>query len=139
MKVYVSHSSGFNYQDELYAPIMGSELYTQHEFTLPHLSSHELDFSLREKLADFDLVIAEVSYPSTGQGIELGWFSLGNKPIKCIYRDGQHYSSALKAISSIIEPYFFADGHANSANDGVADGSKPGLIQLIKKLIDSAN
>ena len=72
MKIYISHSTGFDYQKELYEPIKNSELYNSHEIIFPHDKSSEVSNS-KEVIKGCDMVIAEVSYPSTGMGIELGW------------------------------------------------------------------
>jgi hypothetical protein len=97
MKIYVTHSSAFDYQKELYEPLRDSELNSLHQIVLPHQDSKEL-FSTAESLKDFNLIIAEVSYPSTGQGIELGWANVSKVPIVCIYKHGTKPSSGLKMI-----------------------------------------
>ena len=74
MKIYVSHSSKIDYKNDLYDPLRNSELAKQHEFLFPHEKG--LDLFPTKKLFDdggCDLVFAEVSFPSHGQGVELGW------------------------------------------------------------------
>lgn len=74
MKIYVSHSSKIDYLKDLYNPLRISELTKTHEFLFPHERS--LDLFPTKKLFDnkgCDLVFAEVSFPSHGQGVELGW------------------------------------------------------------------
>ena len=53
----------------------------------------------KEIIKDSDLFIAEVSFPSTGLGIELGWADSFHKPIICIYSKGSQPSASLKTIS----------------------------------------
>lgn len=74
MKIYVSHSSKIDYQKDLYEPLRNSELAKVHEFLFPHERSLDL-FPTRELFSKqgCDLVFAEVSFPSHGQGVELGW------------------------------------------------------------------
>jgi hypothetical protein len=74
MKIYVSHSSKIDYKKELYDVLRNSDLAKQHEFLLPH--ERGLDLFPTKQLFDnhgCDLVFAEVSFPSHGQGVELGW------------------------------------------------------------------
>jgi membrane-bound lytic murein transglycosylase MltF len=52
-----------------------------------------------------NLVIAEVSYPSTGLGIELGWASTYLIPIVCIYRKGSEISGSLRQVSTKFLKY----------------------------------
>jgi len=52
-----------------------------------------------------DLVLAEVSEASTGQGIELGWADSYNIPILCVYETGSTPSGSLKAVSDNIREY----------------------------------
>lgn len=54
-------------------------------------------------------MIAEVSLPSTGLGIELGWADTFNKPIVCIYKTGSEFSNSLKAISNTFIEYSNTD------------------------------
>ena len=74
MKIYVSHSSKLDYVNDLYEPLRNSFLAKSHEFLFPHERSLDL-FPTRELFArrGCDLVFAEVSFPSHGQGVELGW------------------------------------------------------------------
>lgn len=100
MIIYVSHSRDFEYKKELYFPLTDSPLLKTHRFILPHEKSDTLYHSkalFKEKKCD--LVLAEVSYPSTGVGIELGWADIMEIPVVCIYRAGVSPSQSLKAVS----------------------------------------
>ena len=101
MTIYISHSRSFDYKKELYEPIKLSPLSEKHEFIFPHENSDQ-PYPTRELLQskDCDLIIAEVSYPATGQGIELGWASLLDIPIVCIYKEGAKVSSSLNAVTN---------------------------------------
>lgn len=105
MKIYVGHSSSFDYKEQLYNPIKQSELTQKHEFVFPHEDSDELFDSktfLREKCG---LFLAEASQPSKGLGIELGWADQFDVPILCVYRSGSNPSGSLKAVTDNIEVY----------------------------------
>ncbi len=104
MKIYVTHSSSFDYQNELYQPLRNSELNNIHEITLPHEHSTE-QFSSKEYMKSCDLIVAEVSYPSTGQGIELGWANSYEVPVVCLYSKGTKPSEALNGISNTFLEY----------------------------------
>jgi hypothetical protein len=104
MKIYVTHASTFDYQTELYKPLRNSNLHIEHQVILPHENSTGL-FSTKEFISQQELIIAEVSYPSTGQGIELGWANIHNVPIVCIYKSGTHPSSGLKMITEYFIEY----------------------------------
>lgn len=104
MKIYVTHSSNFDFKNELYLPLRNSDLNKDNEIILPHEDSIE-QFSSEKMMSSFDLVIAEVSYPSTGQGIELGWATSNNVPVVCIYKKGIEYSGAIKTVSDTILEY----------------------------------
>lgn len=99
MKIYVVHSTGFNYKDELYQPLKASKLWRQHDFILPHDMQNEPIHS-KEIISSCDLMIAEVSYPSTGAGIELGWASKESCKILCIHNKEGKPSSSLKMLTS---------------------------------------
>ena len=99
MKIYVCHSTAFDYINELYEPLK-QDLANSHNFILPHDS--DSDVHSKDLIGSSDLVLAEVSYPSTGQGIELGWADAAHKPIICIYRDGTKPSGAIQYIAKSI-------------------------------------
>jgi hypothetical protein len=101
MKVYISHSRSFDYKKELYEPITTSQLNEQYEFIFPHENTDQ-PYPTRELLQakGCELIMAEVSYPATGQGIELGWADLLNIPIVCIYKDGAKVSGSLHTVSN---------------------------------------
>ena len=98
MKIYVCHSSALDYRKELYEPIRTSDLNKQHKFILPHETS-EQTFNSKEIIPQCDLIISEISYPSTSMGIELGWANKDNKKIIFIYKKGTKVSKSLKTVS----------------------------------------
>ena len=101
MKVYISHSSSFDYQKELYQPLKRS-IAQKHQVVFPH---DDFVVNTREIILGSDVVIAEVSYPSTGEGIELGWAHAGNVPIVCIFKIGLEYSSSISFVSGTFIGY----------------------------------
>ncbi len=103
MKIYIAHSRDFDYLNELYLPLKSSGIFKEHEVILPHESDnykHERDF-----YKSIDLVIAEVSFPSTGLGIELGFLYDDNKPIYCIHRSDKKVSGSINAVTKNIYEY----------------------------------
>ncbi len=103
MKIYVAHSSNFEYQKLLYAPLRSSVLSTEHSLVLPHETEVVVD--TKKEITSSTIIIAEVSRPSTGMGIELGWADAASIPIVCIYAEGTKPSQSLRAISSIFIQY----------------------------------
>lgn len=104
MNIYISHPTAFDFHTELYQPIRNSKLNSQHTIALPHEYSDE-QFDSKSFFKTCDLIVAEVSYPSTGQGIELGWANLLHVPIICLYKEDQKFSGALKVISDTFIEY----------------------------------
>ncbi len=104
MKIYVSHSKNFDYTNELYKPLKEAKLPV--EFIFPH-DDISKPFNSRELFQNHkvDYVLAEVSLPATGQGIELGWADIFNVPIVCIYKKGSKPADSLKIISGDIYEY----------------------------------
>jgi len=104
MKIYISHSTGFDYKNDLYKPL--KEIIPSSRLIFPHTKSHKPTFTkdiIAKKECAF--ILAEVSYPSTGQGIELGWASLVDIPIICIYKEKAQISTSLQLIASRFMPY----------------------------------
>jgi hypothetical protein len=105
MRIAVIHASGFDYKKELYEPIKKSDLWRQHEILLPFEHSEFPVLKSLFKNHEIDLIIAEVSHASTGQGIELGWAEVYSIPVVCIYKKGFQYSGAVKIVSDKIIEY----------------------------------
>ena len=84
MKIFVSHSSSYDFRNELYKPLKEA-FGSKHELFLPHESKPS---RTEEIIKESDIIMAEVSYPSTGQGIELGWASCHGKRIIAIRKRG---------------------------------------------------
>lgn len=104
MKIYISHSTAFDYKEELYKVIRQTDWSEEVEFVLPHeLSSDQSD--IKSLFQEIDLIIAEVSCPSTGQGIELGFAETINVPMVCIYQKGMQFSAALNTICDKFYEY----------------------------------
>jgi nucleoside 2-deoxyribosyltransferase len=104
MTIYVAHSSSFDFKNELYIPLRQSNILKKHDVILPHEHSSQL-YNSKEKLKECDLMLAEVSFPSTGLGIELGWANLYGVPIVCVYKKGNKPSSSLTAVTNAFFEY----------------------------------
>ena len=105
MKIYIAHSRNFAFQKELYEPIQNSSLAKEHTFVLPHSESGEAFNSKKLFEKGCDLIIAEVSYPSVGLGIELGWADILKIPVVCIYKKDSEMSGSLKVITDKFLEY----------------------------------
>lgn len=104
MKIYIAHSSNFNYQDELYKPLK-NELKLNHvELILPHENSIE-GKNTYDIMSKCNLLLAEVSYASTGLGIELGRAESFDLPIIAIHREDRKPSSSIKFVTNRIHSY----------------------------------
>ncbi len=104
MKVYIGHSRGFDYQKELYEPIRKSPELSEYEIILPHEGDSNKS-NPKAFYRNLDLFIAEVSYPATGLGIELGWASSGNTPIVAISKVGAEVSGSIHAVTDKFHQY----------------------------------
>lgn len=105
LNIYAAHSSSFDYQSDFYEPLKESNISEQHNITFPHDDSDELFNSYKFFHTDCDLVIAEVSYDSTGLGIELGWAYDADIPIICVHTESAEPTSALTAVTEMVYSY----------------------------------
>lgn len=103
MKVYVAHSSDFDYVNKLYKPLRESRLNAVHDFFLPHEKGQAED--TKELMKECDLLLADVSKPSTGEGIEIGRAEAIGLRIVFVYEKGSKVSSSLKFVSQEIIEY----------------------------------
>ncbi|HLL61078.1 MAG TPA: hypothetical protein VK338_05145 [Candidatus Nitrosocosmicus sp.] len=117
MKILIVHSSNFDCKKELYKPILDSNLSKLHDFILPHEKSDTPYTKPLMENNEIDIVIAEVSYPSTGEGIEIGWADVYNIPVYAIYKSGSKYSAALKLVCKSFKEYKNNDEMLKIIND----------------------
>ena len=103
MKIYLAHSSGYDFQPSLYEPLKQT-LAQNHAIFFPH-DPENVGTKSKNVIEQSDVVLAEVTYPSTGQGIELGWASAAGKPIVCIHAQGTKVSSSLSFICDTFIAY----------------------------------
>lgn len=112
MKIYFGHSREFDYEKELYEYIRKDAILSKENIILPHEKGYKGNSS-REFYSNLDLFIAEVSYPSTGLGIELGWAYDEKIPLICIYKKNAKISSSLKVITNNFYEYENAEELVN--------------------------
>ncbi len=103
MKIFVSHSSQLDYQNELYKPIRESALNQMYSFFLPH--EGDKNVNTKVEIQSSDLILAEVSFPATGSGIEIGWADAANITLLCIYKEGMKISGSLKFLTDDFIEY----------------------------------
>ena len=120
MKIYISHSRKFDYKKEIYAVLRNSSLNKEHEIVFPHETSEE-PFDSKEFLKKCDLVIAEVSYPSVGVAIELGWANAFNVAVICIYKKGSKISDSLRLITDKFIEYRTGEELISKIKEAIVD------------------
>ncbi len=104
MKIYLAHSRNFNYEEELYKPLRASKHIPQENFILPHENLKHAHNS-RDFYRDLDLMIAEVSYPATGLGIEMGWAYDDKIPLVAIHKTDAKVSGSIHVVTDQIYEY----------------------------------
>jgi len=73
-----------------------------------------------------------VSFPSLGEGVELGWADSFNIPIICIYRKGNKPSGSLKTLTKTIIPYSSATDMISKLENFLSAATKITPSMLIK-------
>ena len=97
MKIIITHSSDLDFESILYNPIENAGFWHDHQILLPQRTGLREQIT-QEMIRDADLVLCEVSLPSTGQGIEIGWATLYETPIVCFHHMDAHPSGALQFV-----------------------------------------
>ncbi len=103
LNIYFGHSKKIDYQ-KIYDWIESCEELKKYNFMFPHkLDSNSRNG--RDFYKNIDVFIAEISFPSTGLGIELG-FSFDEKiPIYCFYKENSNYTNALLSVTNNFIEY----------------------------------
>ena len=103
MKIYVGHSTKYDYKNEIYKPLLDSILSKKVEFILPH--NTDKTFNSKEVIENSNLFIAEISEPSLGLGIEIGRAEMKGKKILCMCNDKDKVPSSLKYVNVDVITY----------------------------------
>ncbi|MBA3724463.1 MAG: hypothetical protein H0W89_06305 [Candidatus Levybacteria bacterium] len=119
MKIFISHSTKTNFEEELYIPLQNSELNGIHEFVFPRENGQEI--VIKDVIRDCDLVLAECSNPTFEQGLELGWASGAYVTVICFYKTGTELPKDIQQVSDSVNEY-----------TTVAD-----MIQKVKEVADT--
>lgn len=106
VKIYLSHSTKYDYKKEFYEPLKQSILNKIHDinYFLQDDSPAKVKNS-KEIIKDCDLIIADITFQSTAIGIEIGWADAFNKKIILIYKKGSTVSKYMSLISEDIIEY----------------------------------
>ncbi len=98
MTYYAAHSREFDFQNEWYAPLrrVGEELGVT--FVFPHETT-DAATNTKERMTAYNAIVAEVSYPSTGLGIELGWAETLGLPIYLVCRESAFISRSVLSLT----------------------------------------
>jgi hypothetical protein len=103
LRIVVTHSSDLCWKKEFYN-LLRMFRSDECEIFLPQDDGVKEKIT-KEMIKNCDFVIAEVSFPSTGQGIELGWADVFSKKIYCFNFARSTPSSALRAVAEEFVPY----------------------------------
>lgn len=109
MKIYVAHSTHFDFKGKLYEPLRASGLNETHEILLPH-EQEEIGEITRDMIKEADVLVAEVSTPSLGAGIEIGWADAFGVPVIAMSEKGAQVSWS---IDNAVTDRFEYDGTAD--------------------------
>lgn len=104
MKIYVGHAGSYNYKAELYDVLKESVLWHQHEFILPyeHIDAPKDSESI---IRTCHILLADVSYPSTGLGIELAWARQAGIPVLAVHQKSAKFSNSVAVVTTNIAAY----------------------------------
>jgi hypothetical protein len=118
-KIFIAHSSSFNFQNDLYDPIKKSFDSGEYEFIFTQDINVGLEQVTRERVQECDLVIAEVSFPSIGEGIVLGWADSKDIPVICIYKQDSSPSGTLKYLAKVMSEYTDTEDMLNKIKEAL--------------------
>jgi hypothetical protein len=104
MKILIAHASNYDYRTELYEPLKQSVVAQEHTIIFPH-DQEDVEIDTNSHIPDTDLLIAEVSHPSTGAGIEIGLVQAAEIPTLFVYKAGSAPTRSLKFVKGTTIEY----------------------------------
>lgn len=115
MKIYLVHSSKYNFREELYKPLQNSDLNKKYEIIYLY-DQTDTPGSTKDLINSCDLVIAEVSLNSIACGIEIGWANSFDIPLVFIHKKDATPSKFLPLLSTNIISYNDSDDLVDNLN-----------------------
>lgn len=103
MKIIFTHSSSLSWKEDIYKVLNNISTDFGYDIFLPQDNKEEI--ITKDLIKSCDLVIAEVSFPSTGQGIELGWADCFGTPVVYFCKKDYKYSNSIKNITNKVLEY----------------------------------
>ena len=79
LNIYFVHSTKFDYNNLLYKRLLSSSVCLSHNLMLPQTKEYQEKYT-KDLMAKADVIVAEVSNPSFGLGLELKWLLKYDKP-----------------------------------------------------------
>lgn len=101
--IYFAHSKDFPFESDIYEPIRKSPLFKQYHFIFPHAGGKVADSW--ESIQSCDLLLAEVSLPATGMGIEIGWADVLEKPIIAFHQESKNPGKGISFVAKEVIAY----------------------------------
>jgi hypothetical protein len=101
--IYIAHSTKIDYKSQLYLPLRESKLNNKFNIIFPHESNNFVNS--KDIIKNCKIVIAEVSEPSVGVGIELGWADSFDIKIIGLCKDKTKPSNSIMEIATEIITY----------------------------------
>lgn len=101
-KIYLAHSSKYDFQSEFYQPIKQSPLMDDFVFLL---DTPDFLPNTKKLIKSYDTVVAKIGYSTTGGGIEIGWADAFNVPLILIHNKNFHPAPYYSDMSENIISY----------------------------------
>jgi hypothetical protein len=124
MKIYLAHSTHFDFKDKLYGPLRGSTLNTEHELLFPHETDAPPEIT-RDMIQGCDALIADVSAPSLGVGIEMGWADAFHVPVIAMSEKGSKVSFSIDNVTTQRFEYDGPDDMIAKVESALTSIAKP--------------
>ena len=102
LNIYIIHSTKFDYNNYLFKRLLASKVCLAHNLVLPMTKENQAKYT-KDLMNEADLIIAEVSHPSFGLGLELKWLQKFDKPKLFISLDNQVPKKYKKLVSNFTE------------------------------------
>lgn len=96
MKIYVAHSTGIDFEAEVYGPVRRA-LADRCQLILPHENNKLGEFSL-PLIRKSDGVVAFINHPSEGRLLEVGWATALGVPVVLVTKEGEKYNKVYRFL-----------------------------------------
>ena len=133
LKVYFIHSRRIDYNNDIYLPVLRSNILSKHTLIFPETEANKNTY-YKDIMASADLFVVDLTNPDTGFNLELKEAIVSKKPILALAKKSIGYEAKYQKLLKNVIGYSnqaelayyvetFVNNYIGKIHDGVVDST----------------